>query len=275
MSAERLALNGELFQPIRCTEETIEGILRSNGHALFEGLHYYDFRPPISSRYGARHPDGALVAPGYDRWWVVEIEVYAHDVEAHIVPQLQGLAEGLYGWDAFRYLTRHPGFDLQDYTDVDVWEPSFLLIVDHATPHIRAAVARSSFDLLECSVFKSESNQYAMTVNGNPPRRSEPSLPAGVDVRLEEAGGIALLVPMGGKRVRTVYEGHLLVGGHQVQPRVTSDAKGIALPLTPDQIHDLIGPADCYRLTLDGILSPADTSATRRPPEHADRPASY
>ena len=170
MSLDGVAVDRVFFQPIRLSEETLEGIIRTAAPAIFPGYDYYDFRPAIRSESGTRHPDGVLLARGERKWWVVEVETHLHSVSEHIEPQLQDLATGFYGPDAFRYLDRHPTFDPDAY-DVDTFDPGFLLVIDSLTPQIRDAANRTGFQTVECSPFRSPRNEYALTISGHRPRR--------------------------------------------------------------------------------------------------------
>ena len=146
MSYSSLLVEAEDFEPVHCSEEVLEGLLRTYGSRLFPGFGYYDFRPPIPSVTGTRHPDGALVAPGDERWWVIEVEVHTHSVTDHIEPQLSALRDGLYGPTAFDYLVRHPTFESEAYNGLDLWRPSFLMIVDEATAEMRRQARLGAFD---------------------------------------------------------------------------------------------------------------------------------
>src|SRR5215469_15507352 len=115
MSLDGVAVDKIFFQPVRLSEETLEGIIRTAAPAIFPGYDYYDFRPAIRCGASTRHPDGALLARGERKWWVVEVETHLHSVSEHIEPQLQDLATGFYGPDAFHYLDRHPTFDPDAY----------------------------------------------------------------------------------------------------------------------------------------------------------------
>ena len=168
MNLDGVAVNTIFFQPIRLSEETLEGIIRTAAPAIFPGYDYYDFRPAIRCGASTRHPDGVLLARGERKWWVVEVETHLHSVSEHIEPQLKGLATGFYGPDAFRYLNRHRTFDPDAY-DVDTFEPEFLLVVDSLTPEIRDAANRIGFQTVECSPFRSPRNEYALTVSGHRP----------------------------------------------------------------------------------------------------------
>ena len=201
MSAEAILLEDKLFHPLQVSEGTLEGLLRTHDAVLFDGLRYFDFRPPILGPEGVRHPDGALVAPDHARWWVVEVELHTHDVDTHIAPQLQGLADGVYGWEAFSFLERHSDFDRAEFGETDVWHPSFLLVVDHVTPQIRRAAQAAAFDVLECGVFRSERSEYALAVSEPRPRRTKDRLPVGVDVVLIQSLA-SRLSPRSGERFR-------------------------------------------------------------------------
>lgn len=256
MSFSTLLVEAEDFEPVRCSEEVLEGLMRTYGSRVFPGFDYYDFRPPIPSVTGTRHPDGALLAPGHDRWWVIEVEVHTHSVTDHIEPQLSALRDGLYGPAAFDYLSRHSGFERSAYGSVDVWQPLFLLIVDEATAEIRAAAGRCEFAVIECSVFRSHLNRYALAVSGDRPRRDSRPLPAGVDVTLGDEAGVCLLKPVLQVPIPPAIPDEIVVGGRAITKRVTEDGAAIALPMEPTEVCDLTGSASSYRLTFDGQLLP-------------------
>ena len=79
-----------------------------------------------------------------------------HRQDAHIFPVAH-----------FFQAAAQEGLKPADYPNLDIWEPSFLLIVDHLTPQLRGAASRSAFDPLECGVFRSIKNRYALGVTGN------------------------------------------------------------------------------------------------------------
>lgn len=257
MTTEIVAIGEECFEPVQVSEETLEGLLMAVGDALFSGLRYFPFRPAIPSRWGTRHPDGALLAPGCSQWWVVEIELHSHDFERHVMPQLTGLADGTYGWQSFEYLER-AGLNPADYANLDVWEPSFLLIVDHLTPLFRTASTRSAFEVLECATFRSPQNRYALGAKGFRPSIPSEPLPGGLDVRLDEASGVALLIPIDRRLPRNLPDA-VLVGERQARIRRTSDRDAIVLPLSAATVEESAGRADRYRLTADDRLIPAHT----------------
>lgn len=259
MSIASLLVDDEEFEPIHCSEEVIEGLLRARGSLMFPGFTYYDFRPPIPSATGTRHPDGALLSVGFDQWWVIEVEVHRHSVVDHIEPQLSALRDGLYGPAAFRYLERHDGFLASDFQGVDQWRPSFLLIVDEATAEIRAAASRCEFVVIECAVFRSRFNRYAIAVNGDRPRRDVRPLPPGIGVVVDHEAGVCLLRPVLDVPIPDAVPAEIVIGDRAVEKRLTADEKCVALPLEPSDIEALLGSAAPYHLTFDGHLLPLST----------------
>jgi hypothetical protein len=253
MSLDGVAVDRVFFQPIRLSEEALEGIIRTAAPAIFPGYDYYDFRPAIRCGAGTRHPDGALLARGERKWWVVEVETHLHSVSEHIEPQLSELARGFYGPDAFRYLNRHRTFDPDAY-DVDTFEPDFLLVVDSLTAEIRDAANRVGFQTIECSPFRSTRNEYALTVSGHRPRRGISAAGPGLSLSLTEVRGMAVLRPVDGGRLPRLRSNDVIIGAVVHAAYVLRDRSGLALPLTPTELRDLVPGAEHFRLTSTGQL---------------------
>jgi hypothetical protein len=265
LSIASLLVDDEEFEPIHCSEEVLEGLLRARGSHLFPGFTYYDFRPPIPSVTGTRHPDGALLSARFDQWWVVEVEVHRHSVVDHIEPQLSGLRDGFYGPAAFRYLERHDGFLASDFHGVDRWQPSFLLIVDEATAEIRAAASRCEFIVIECAVFRSRFNRYAIAVNGDRPRRDVRPLPPGIDVVVDDEAGVCLLRPVLDVPIPDAIPPEIIIGDRAVAKRITAHKESVAVPLAKTEIESLLGSVPPYHLTFDGHLLSLSTETSRVP----------
>jgi hypothetical protein len=239
------------------SEAILEGLLRTHGTRIFPGFLYFDFKPAIRSRHGTRHPDGALLAPATKEWWVVEVETHVHDVEGHVMPQLEALSDGIYSREAFQYLDRHAAFRAGDFRAADVWEPGFLLVVDHTTPFLRQAATINGFRLVEIGVFRNENAEYALRLSGSRPSvAAASSAPRGVDVEVQERHGVALLVPVGG---RTFVDGGrrtLIIGDREVQAFTTSGKDTLAVPMDATELFALVGETNHYRITPNGTLIP-------------------
>ena len=178
---DAVVVDTRLFTPVRVTEDKLESLLRTAAPKVFPGFDFFDFKPAIRCGDSTRHPDGALLAPGAEQWWVVEVETHLHDPQEHIEPQLRDLAGGFYGPDALAYLERHATFDASRYP-VDEYEPSLLLVIDSLPPEIRSVATRLSVQTVECAVFRSvQANQYALVVAGQRPHVDSVAQAPGID----------------------------------------------------------------------------------------------
>ena len=251
--ADLLAVHAESFLPLQVTEDRLEGLLIDT--EMFRPYQYVNFKPAVWGPEGSRHPDGALVAPGQADWWVVEVEVAGHDVERHVRPQLHGLAQAVWGPKAVGYLWR-AGMDETLYATLRSYEPQFLLIADHLTPALRQAASSAGFQSMECSVFRSSLNRYALAVQGalGLPQEQMLVVPQGVDVTLTEICGVAVLRPTTGRAPRCLQDS-ILLGRDLVRVWVTGDG-AIALPIAPSECRRICGGSNSYRLTVNGELVP-------------------
>jgi hypothetical protein len=253
VTVEAVTVDSTFFRPIRVTEEVMEGLIRTASGALFPGYDYFVFRPAIRCGASTRHPDGALLSRNDPTWWVVEVESHLHSVEEHIEPQLRELATGFYGPDAFAYLSRHRTFESSNYT-INVYEPSFLLVIDSLTAQIRDAAIRNGFETLECDPFRSERNEYALAVSGFRPRRDVASIGPGLTLTLTEESGMAVLCPVDGGRVPALPSDDVIVADVVYKSFVRSDGRGIVMPLSAGELSDLLAGTANFRLASSGEL---------------------
>lgn len=253
MNLDGVAVDRVFFQPIRISEETLEGVIRTAAPAIFPGYDYFEFKPAIRCGASVRHPDGALLASGERKWWVVEVETHLHSVSEHIEPQMLGLSSGFYGPDAFRYLSRHRNFRPEAYT-VDTFEPEFLLIIDTLTPEIRDAANRTGFQTVECSPFRSDRNEYALTVSGHRPRRGISVAGPGINLLLSEEHGMAVLRPADGRPLPNLRSDDVVIDDVIYTGHVLSDRSGLVLELNQAELHKLLPGGTELRLTPSGHL---------------------
>lgn len=253
MNLDGVAVDRIFFQPIRISEETLEGVIRTAAPAIFPGYDYYEFKPAIRCGSSTRHPDGALLARGERKWWVVEVETHLHSVSEHIEPQLMGLSSGFYGPDAFRYLSRHRSFNPDNY-NVDTFEPDFLLVIDTLTPEIRDAANRTGFQTVECSPFRSDRNEYALTVSGHRPRRGISIAGPGINLSLSEERGMAVLRPADGGRLPNLRSDDVVIADVIYTGHVLGDRSGLVLELSQAELHELLPGGSDYRLSTAGHL---------------------
>jgi hypothetical protein len=253
VSLDGITVDTALFQPVRVSEESLEGLIRTAAPALFPGYDYFDFRPPIRCGPSTRHPDGVLLARDHPTWWIVEVETHLHSVVEHIEPQLRDLANGFYGPEPFGFLRRHRSFEATAYS-IDTYEPSFLVVVDSLTAEIRDAATRTGFHALECSPFRSRENRYALAVSGHRPRRDVALLGTGLDLVLGEESGMAVLRPLDGGQLPRLRSNDVIVADVVYTASVLRGRRGVVLPVTPGELRQQLAGAENFRLTSSGQL---------------------
>jgi hypothetical protein len=256
-----VVVDTRLFLPVEMSEERLENLLATAAPKVFPGFDYFEFKPAIRCGESTRHPDGVLLAPETDQWWVVEVETHKHDPIGHIEAQMRDLMGGFYGPEAFAYLKRHKNFVSERYP-VDQYEPSFLLIVDSLTHEISDVAARMALQVVECSVFRaSEVNQYALAISGQRPHADGVALVPGIMFVLEEEDGLVLLRPVDRKKMPALKSLDVLVGDTAYEYFSTSDGAGIVLPLTVLELYAELGEAQQYKhITSTGSLIAMPTS---------------
>ncbi len=260
---DAVVVDTRLFSPVRVTEERLEALLLTAASKVFPGFDYFEFKPAIRCGDSTRHPDGALLAPGSEQWWVVEVETHLHDPLEHIEAQMRDLAGGFYGPDAFGYLSRHESFVAERYA-VDTYEPSFLLVIDSLTHEIRDVASRLALQVVECSVFRApEANQYALVVSGQRPQADSVGLTPGISLALEDLDGVALLRPADGKKMPRLKALDLLIGDTAYQCFETSDRRGIVLPLTVSELRAGTAETNRFKLITSTARLMPDPSATK------------
>ena len=96
----RILVKDEWYDEISSTalyETEFETVVKQEAHRLFPGFHFIPFKEIIESEDGACKPDFALVDVNYRLWFVGEVELAHHNLEAHVIPQVRKLGRGVYG----------------------------------------------------------------------------------------------------------------------------------------------------------------------------------
>ena len=243
-----IVVDQRLFAPVRVTEERLEALLLTASPQVFPGFQYFEFKPAIRCGASTRHPDGVLLAEGSSDWWVVEVETHLHHATEHIQEQMRDLVGGFYGPDAFSYLDRHPSFDASRYP-IDPYEPSFILVIDTLTSEIRDVATRLNLLAVECTVFRApDANQYAIAVSGQRPQVLATEVSPGIELVLEDLDGMAALRPADGKKMPTLKDLDVVVGGNAYAWFETADRAAIVAPLTVRELQT--ATALTYRFKL-------------------------
>jgi hypothetical protein len=245
---EAIVVDKRLFTPVRVLEEHLEDLLTTAAPSVFPGFDFFEFKPAIRCGEGLRHPDAVLLAPGSDRWWVVEVETHRHEAIDHIETQMRDLMGGFYGPDVFSYLDRHDGFDAARYP-IDTYEPSFLLIIDSLTPQVHNVAVRLGLQAVECSVFIApEANQYALALSGPRPQADGGGLAPGISLEMEDNDGMACLRPVDGRKMPALKTLDLLVGDGAYRSVRLADGAGIVLPRSVEEVREATSGESRFKL---------------------------
>jgi hypothetical protein len=96
----RILVKDEWYHEISSTalyETEFETVVMQKADRLFPGFHFIPFKELVESEDGACKADFALVDVNYRIWFVGEVELAHHNLDAHVIPQVRRLARGAYG----------------------------------------------------------------------------------------------------------------------------------------------------------------------------------
>lgn len=252
--AESIHTRYHSFERVELSEPDYQSLIASLASRLFPGYHWFPFSPPVESPYGVAHPDAALIGEAEDSWWVVEVELARHGIEAHVDLQLRKLRDGWYGRRHFDHLMERSPDAGALLGRLSPSHPQFLVLVDDRSTLIERAARDNDFDLLHVLPFRSVDQDglvlYATCVEGrNPLRRARRS--AGFAVSAEATGGVVRLRVTEGAAQLPSDAGKVLVGNRLVRAWVERDQRGLVLALGVEELHVLVGTAPYYWLTTD------------------------
>lgn len=245
-------IQNQSFERVELPEQDYERLLASQAVRLFPEFHWFEFKPRVGSPYGEAHPDAALVHERGDEWWVVEVELARHGIEAHVDDQLRKLRDGWFSTRHFEYIRVRDESASNVLDKIGTKRPQFLVIVDDRSTAIEQAAHENDFALLYVIPFRSTGetgvSSWATYVEGrNPLQRSRRS--TGVPVVIEGSAAVV--------KLRVIRDGHhlsggtyqLLVGSRAVKAWVEKDRLGIVLALSPKELCDLLGAREYYWLS--------------------------
>ena len=170
----RLLIKGESFEKVSSDaywESEFERLVFREAAALYPEYHFVPFRTEVESEHGVAKPDFALVERRYRRWWVVEAELAHHSLSAHVLPQVEKLAAGVYGPSHAAYLHDHAnaldGEALGNMMKGS--QPRVLVVVNAPRPTWIGPLSRFDALLAIVEIFRSSRGEHVLRVNGDYP----------------------------------------------------------------------------------------------------------
>ena len=170
----RLLAKGSVYSALGSSvlrESEYEALILQHAKDVFPGWWVVPFKMTIESPYGNRRPDLALVAPDFQQWWVVEVELAHHPMQEHVYPQVQAFASGDYGESHATALHRHlSGVDLTSLQEmVRNYYPRVHVVVNQEVPGWLSPLHDLSVTLSVVEIYRSDEDEYAMRIAGSVP----------------------------------------------------------------------------------------------------------
>jgi len=153
-------------------ESEFERLVEQSAPRLFPGWIVVPFRCDIESEFGRKRADLALIDRVYREWWVVEVEMAHHSLEAHVLPQVDVFRSGRYGPEHVAHLLgRRSDFEPEALASMLRGAlPGVLVVVNLPCPHwVRPLRERDAF-LSVVEIFRSDLDEHAIRLNGDQPR---------------------------------------------------------------------------------------------------------
>jgi hypothetical protein len=166
----RLLIEDQTFEALSSSalyEGQYTRLLLQHAGVLFPGLLAIPFNPMVVYDSIGKKPDLALIEPDYGRWWVVEVELSHHSLEAHVAPQVAVLARAAYGAAEAKWIhERNPDLDSHALRQMmRGTQPGVLVIVNAAKPEWTSRL-RPDAEVMVIEPFRSDLNRLIFRQNG-------------------------------------------------------------------------------------------------------------
>ncbi len=198
----KLIVRDVSYQTVSSTaffETEYEDLIVNRAPLLFPEFLVVPFKLAVHSEHGTARADLALIDHSYRRWWVVEVEMSHHSLNAHVLPQVEKLANAAYGADVAAYFAaRSPMLNQAALQEMlKGAQPQVLVVVNNWMPDWLPGLMMFGAQLAVVEVFRSEKNEHVFRLNGNYPTglgnllselRTEPTMPR--LIALESPAGI-------------------------------------------------------------------------------------
>lgn len=166
----RLLIDGLRFEALSSSalyEGQYTRLLLQHADALFPGLKAIAFSPIVVFDSVGKRADMALIEPDYSRWWVVEVELAHHSLEAHVAPQVAVLARATYGAEVAAWISeRNPDLDYEALRQMMRGDqPEVLVVVNSSKPNWTARL-RPDAKVMVVEPFRSNMNELIFRQNG-------------------------------------------------------------------------------------------------------------
>lgn len=173
----RLLINNEWYDEVSAKalrESEFENYFLENAETLYPDYYTIPFKGIIiESEFGTAKADLALIDKEYLSWWVIEVEMSRHSLNGHVLPQVQCLANGVYGEDVAGYFyKRCPALDMERLLVLMKGkQPRVMVVLDIPKEKWAPKLENHNAILSIFQIFKSTEGNHIYRVNGDYPHK--------------------------------------------------------------------------------------------------------
>ena len=170
----KVLVNGQWFEEVTSHamyESDFEHLVKQHSNALFPNYRAVPFKRLVSDEDASAKADFALVHREYRDWWVVEVEMAHHSLDAHVAPQVKTLSRARYGEDEARYMCQQSSSLDPDRlrSMMKGTQPRVLVVVNSPRPEWKPALTPYGALIAVMEIFRSQQNQFIYRINGETP----------------------------------------------------------------------------------------------------------
>lgn len=121
----------DLVDPTSVSEEAFSSEAMEIIRRLHPDCKLFKFNPIVTYDGVRWRPDMALVHEDHRYWFVIEAEIAVHHLEKHILPQVDGLANGIYEIEAAKQLSKNLDISVADAQSLIEFVPRYVAVVSN------------------------------------------------------------------------------------------------------------------------------------------------
>lgn len=134
---------------------------------IYPEYHCFPFGGTFKLEDNISRPDIALVAKDMSHWFVIEVELVSHSLEAHVLPQIRTFRYGEPQPDCVSVLSRELGIDRSQIKTLLLTVPRTVAVIANRRHRDWGIALRSlEVQLLTVSVFNSPTGIQAIEIDG-------------------------------------------------------------------------------------------------------------
>jgi len=153
-------------------EKEFEDLIIAKAKQIFPRWIVVPFFAAVVSPDGViKKPDLALIDSEYREWWIVEIELEHHDLNNHVIPQVEVFTKASYtSKHANWILERNPELDKKRLMLMMLGEaPNVLVVVDSLSTDWVTRLKDISVSLMIVEPFQNDNGEVLLRINGMQP----------------------------------------------------------------------------------------------------------